>query len=999
MQDTTAQNLRQAFLDYFRQRGHEVVASSPLVPANDPTLMFTNAGMVQFKDVFVGLETRPYKRAATCQKCMRVSGKHNDLEEVGRSPRHQTFFEMLGNFSFGDYFKEEAIAFAWEFVTRELGLPAERIWVTVFGGDGDIPADTEARSLWRKIAGLPDERIVGLGMDENFWAMGETGPCGPCTELHIDTGSGPVKPEDFHNGRILEFWNNVFMQFERSADGTLTPLPKPSVDTGMGLERLAAILQGKHSNYETDLFVPLLQSIAEAAGKRYHHGDSDDDMSMRVIADHGRATAFLIADGVQPSNEGRGYVLRRIMRRAIRHGRRLGFEDLFFNQVCAHVVAQMQDVYPELRDTSELIDKVAQMEERNFRRTLDTGLRILRHELEAAQTDALPALPGATVFKLYDTYGFPKDLTEVIAAEHGLGIDEVGFQREMAAQQARSRGGDVGDKAVERVYKELASELGGTTFIGYPHEDEPLANRAGEWRRRDADGTEYLEAKCRVAAILVNGERVSEANSGLVELVLEPTPFYGESGGQIGDRGVLVDDANELTVEIVDTQKPVEGLTVSKGRILAGALRQDQSVWAGYVPHVRKQVRAHHSATHLLHGALREVLGNHVKQAGSLVDADRLRFDYSHFEAPSAEQLHEVEDVVNGRIQSDHPVVTEVLPFEEARAKGAIAFFGEKYGDTVRVISMGPSIELCGGTHARRTRDMDLCLIIRDESIAAGVRRIEAVVADAARQLTRQTAARLALVSQLLRGDDVAAEAIEGNKTLQAVSKAVQQARALADSVAAADGEPAPARVAADAPELPEDFGLAHARAVRDSWQAISQLTQAKGNELEALTNQINELDGGNVVKGFAQLLQGRRRNERLREQARQQRLHNESDALLHGARRVGNVNVLAAEVHADPKALRQWADQLRDKLGSGVICLGTRSDAKVTLLVAVSRDLTNRLNAGQLIRELAPVVGGRGGGKPELAQAGGSEPAALPRAFETLERLVGQLDSANQTS
>ena len=741
--DKRAQALRQGFLDYFAKHGHRVVPSGSLVPANDPTLMFTNAGMVQFKDVFVGQEKRPYTRAASCQKCLRVSGKHNDLEEVGRTARHHTFFEMLGNFSFGDYFKAEAIELAWNLVTREWSLDPARLWVTVFGGEAGIPADSDARRFWKKVSGLPDARILGKGMKGNFWAMGETGPCGPCTEIHYDIlGTGDVRSEDFENGRVVEIWNNVFMQFQRFADGALVPLEKTGVDTGMGLERVAAVVAGERSNYHTDLFLPLLDAIASAVGKPYHRGDGDDDVSMRVIADHARTTAFLVADGVQPSNEGRGYVMRRIMRRAIRHGKRLGFEDAFLHDICDVVVTTMGDAYPELVEARSLLRKVAEIEEKSFRRTLDTGLRILEEEIEAARTARLRQIPGAAVFKLYDTYGFPKDLTELLARERGLGVDEKGFEIAMAAQQERSRGADVGEAAVDTIYKQLAQKLGAVRFVGYPHEDEPLSAREGTWRVRDEGGVSYLEAQCKVRALVRDGREVDSASApggdsalaaGVVEVVLDPTPFYGEAGGQVGDKGVLVGAGSGagLKAEVMITLKPVEGLTVSRVRVLAGAVQVGDTVWAGYVPAVRKATRAHHSATHLLHGALRKVLGEHVKQAGSLVDPDHLRFDYAHFEAPSPKQLAAVEDDANARVAKNHPVVTEVLPFVEAKQKGAIAFFGDKYGDIVRVVSMGESVEFCGGTHAKQTGDIGLVLITREEAVASGVRRLEAEVGDA----------------------------------------------------------------------------------------------------------------------------------------------------------------------------------------------------------------------------------------------------------------------------
>ena len=741
---SSAASLRQFFLDYFARHGHTIVKSSSLVPANDPTLMFTNAGMVQFKDVFVGQETRPYNRATTSQKCMRVSGKHNDLEAVGRTARHHTFFEMLGNFSFGNYFKEEAIELAWELITKELGLDVDRIWVTIFGGEGELPPDEEARVLWRKISGLPDERIIGCGMKDNFWAMGDTGPCGPCTEIHYDT-LGPSAPtptmKDFETGRVIEIWNNVFMQFERKTkDADLIPLPAPSVDTGMGLERLAAVVQGEVSNYHTALFLPILESTATRLGRDYQRSASEDDVSLRVIADHARATAFLVADGIQPSNEGRGYVMRRIMRRAIRHGKRLGFDDLFFFAACEKVVEIMKDAYPELNEALPLITKVAQNEEKSFRRTLDTGLKILEDEINTVRRDGTSELSGEFVFKLYDTYGFPMDLTQVIADEQQLTVDQAGFDAEMEAQKNRSRTEEeLGGTAIEGVYKELRQKIGNVEFVGYTHEDVPTdsSERRGTWRSADLDGSSYLQVQTSIKAILTEGKEVDHATAGEVSLVLDPTPFYGESGGQVGDRGILQTDDGAL-IEVTDTQKPFDDFTVIRGRILKGLIKKDEEVWAGYKPSLRKETRAHHSATHLLHGALRKVLGEHVKQAGSMVDPDHLRFDFSHFEATTSKELWAIEEDANRRVAAGHDVVTDVLPFDEAKERGAIAMFGEKYGDIVRVISMGESVEFCGGTHAKNTEDIGMILITREEAISAGVRRIEAEVGSAARRTTQR---------------------------------------------------------------------------------------------------------------------------------------------------------------------------------------------------------------------------------------------------------------------
>ena len=985
-----AAEVRQLFLDFFAKNGHTIVKSSPIIPANDPTLMFTNAGMVQFKDIFVGAEVRSYKRACSSQKCMRVSGKHNDLEEVGRTARHHTFFEMLGNFSFGDYFKEEAIKLAWDLVTREVGLDKARLWVTVFGGETGIAADREARALWLKISGLPEERILDKGMKDNFWAMGDTGPCGPCTEIHYDQGQGGNPTEqDFESGRVVEIWNNVFMQFERKKDGQMIPLPKPSVDTGMGLERLAAILQGKSSNYDSDLFQPLLARVSELIKKPYKSGASEDEVSMRVIADHARAAAFMVADGLQPSNEGRGYVMRRIMRRAIRHGKRLGFEDLFFHEICGVVADSMGDVYPELRESRTLIVKVAETEEKAFRRTLDTGLRILEEELSAAKKADTRTLAGDAVFKLYDTYGFPKDLTETIARERGFTVDDAGFDKAMAAQQERSRGSEVGDAAVAAIYKTVASTVGPIEFVGYTHEDEPIDKRPGRWRSSAKGGATVLEVRTQVRALIRSGASVPEAAGGEVEVVLNPTPFYGESGGQVGDRGVL-EAEDGLAVEVVHTAKPVEGLTVCRCRILAGTLRTGQEVWAGYEPQIRKQTRAHHSATHILHAALRKVLGDHVKQAGSLVDPEHLRFDYSHFEAPTAAQLKKVEDDANSRVLADAAITTEVLAFDDAKKRGAMALFGEKYGDRVRMVTMGASIELCGGTHARRTRDIDLILITHEEAVAAGVRRIEAEVASSARRRIVRTVATLKDAAAIL-GGCATPRAGDDQPILQAVAKSVREYDEMRREIIRLGGKPIEISLAETrAPELAAMFGDREARMVRDLWQALVQMTNAKTGEVEALAARHEGADQTGLLRAYAKLSAANRDNGRILNDLKRAKLTSTAGDLLDAAKTVGSFKVLATRIDgADAKALRDLGDKLRDRLGSGVLCLGGVTENKVNLLVVVTKDLTSRVQAGALVSELAPLVGGRGGGRPELAQAGGTNPDALPQLFDRLHEIL----------
>ncbi len=960
--------VRRGFLDYFAKHGHQVVKSSPLVPQGDATLMFTNAGMVQFKDVFTGQDKRPYTRAATAQKCMRVSGKHNDLEAVGRTTRHHTFFEMLGNFSFGDYFKEQAIELAWNLSVKELGLDRSRIWVTIYKGAPGVPADDEARSLWKKISGLPDERIVAMGED-NFWAMGDSGPCGPCTEIYFDTGSGPVKPEDFDNGRIIEFWNNVFMQFDRQ-NGVLTPLPKPSVDTGMGLERLCRLLQGVDSNYHTDLFMPILENVSQGVGKAYTKSDSEDDVSMRVIADHARATAFLVADGVQPSNEGRGYVMRRIMRRAIRHGKRLGFADVFFEKACDKVVEVMGEAYPELISARTLIGKVADLEERSFRRTLDTGLKLLEDAMETTRAGGKKVLPGDAVFKLYDTYGFPRDLTEVIAAERGMSVDVAGFEQAMSAQQERSRAGDLGVAGVAGIYKDLRQKLGPSEFVGYVVEENPRTQTV-------------------VKALVQNGVSVESVSEGEFEIVISPTPFYGESGGQVGDSG-RIEGAGGARAEVHDTQKPADGLHVSRARMQGGKLSVGDTVYAGYDGGRRKEIRVHHSATHLLHGALRDVLGDHVKQAGSLVDDTHLRFDYSHFEAPTAAQLRTVEDDANARVKADYSVVTEVLPFEEAATRGAMMLFGEKYGDVVRVVTMGKSVEFCGGTHASRTGELGMVLVTGEEAVASGVRRIEAVSGTTALETTAKTYRRLAAAADLLAGR-VPAKADDDEPILLAIAKAVRTAAELAREVEQAGGTPVRVdTIAVRAPTLPKGYGLEEARGLRDLWRALVQLANARNNDTDAVLKNVAAVDKGGIARAFSDVSQAGRENDKRLAELKRTQLKSQSGDLLALARDIGGVRVLATSVgNVDAKGLRDLADDLRSKVPSGIVCLGAEADGKAALLIAVTKDLTSRFQAGKLVAELAPLVGGRGGGKPELAQAGGTDPSKLSAVYERLAQLV----------
>ncbi len=886
MKNATAAEIREAFLRFFEERGHRRVKSSSLVPQNDPTLLFTNAGMNQFKDVFTGREQRDHKRATTSQKCVRAGGKHNDLENVGFTARHHTFFEMLGNFSFGDYFKADAVAFAWELVTspRWLGIDKGRLAATVFAGEGAIPWDEEAYELWKK-AGVPVERIYKLGAKDNFWAMGETGPCGPCSEIHYFQGGDIPCAEEAAGrecqgvacdcDRWLEIWNLVFMQFERGQDGSLTPLPRPSIDTGAGLERLAAVVQGKRSNYDTDLFQNIIRAIEGVSGKRYDAG-TDDGVSMRVIADHARATTFLVGDGVLPSNEGRGYVLRRIMRRAIRHGKRLGLERPFLARVCEAVIAEMGDAYPETRENQAFILEVAKNEEESFRRTLDKGLAILEEEMRRLEGAGEKVLPGKVAFQLYDTFGFPMDLTRVIAGERGLGVDEPGFDKHMAEQRARSEWKGSGEAAVGDLYKAVAQELGETKFVGY----ERTATRA------------------EVKALVVNGRRAARAEPGdKVEVVTELTPFYGESGGQVGDQGVIAGPSGKVLV--LDCQRPVPGFTVHRGQLAEGSMAVGDLVELTVDEPRRDRIRANHSATHLLQFALREALGEHVKQAGSVVDPDYLRFDFSHFQPLGLAQLHEVERRVNELVRANEPTDTSVLQIEEARQSGAMMIFGEKYGEVVRVVRIGPSKEFCGGTHVRRTGDIAYFKIESEESIAAGVRRIVALTGPKAVELAQREEEELGRAAALLKAGlfEVSAKLEQSQRRTKELERALEEAR--------------------------------------------SKVAAAQSGDL---AGQARELNG---------------------------------------------VKLLTARVDGDGKALRELADQLRGKLGRGVVALGSEQDGKAILLVAVTKDLVGKVKAGELVKDAAKLVGGAGGGKPDLAQAGGAEPAGLDRALARVAELV----------
>jgi len=898
----SSSDVRQAFLRFFEGKGHEIVASSPLVPQNDPTLMFANAGMVQFKDVFVGKATRAIPRATSSQKCIRISGKHNDLENVGVTARHHTFFEMLGNFSFGDYFKEEAIVYAWELLTKVYALPEERLMITVFGGAPGVPADDEARALWRKIAGMPDERILGIpGIPgDNFWQMGETGPCGPCTEIHWFNGDaaegvafGAFGQEPTSDGRgWMELWNLVFMQFDRSIDGAgeaaLRPLPKPCVDTGAGLERVSSVLQGVTSNYDTDLLRALVDKASEIAGKRYAGSQSDDDVSMRVIADHARTTAFLIAEGVFPDRTGRSYVLRRVMRRAIRHGHRLGIREPFLDRVALEVVRAMGGQYPELERRKELVASVARAEEERFRETIERGLRLLEEEIEQMRARGAGIIRGETAFKLYDTFGFPLDLTEVIAHERGLQVEVDGYDRALKDQQSRSEGSKLNDEnAISGVWRETLATLSalpnGVRFVGYDREDD----------------------EGRVVAIVKERQLVPRAIQGEeVAVVTDLTPFYGEAGGQVGDKGVIEQRGSEpMRFQVADTQKPMTGLIAHLGRVQEGAISVGDVVHLVVDHERRSATRRNHSATHLLHWALRTVLGEQATQKGSLVAADRLRFDFSHNKALSADEIARIEDLVNAKILSDAPVTTEVLPIEEARKRGAVAIFEEKYGDVVRVLTMTrDSVELCGGTHARSLGEIGCFKILSEQGLAAGVRRIEA------------------------------ATGLNCLAYVRSVETALRSA----------------------------------ARAVRATPGDLAEKVEKLVDRERQLEKELADLRRQSAVGGVSQA--------------------GGLDEVLKTAREVGGSKVLAAKVVAsDAGNLRETAERLRDRLGESIVLVGAQGKDKAMLVLTVSKGLTGRYHAGDLIKGIAQVLGGSGGGRPDLAQAGGTQVERLDEALESL--------------
>ena len=878
----TGSEIRQKFLDYFQANDHTIVKSSGLIPLNDPTLLFTNAGMNQFKDVFIGLEKRDYCRATTAQKCVRAGGKHNDLENVGRTARHHTFFEMLGNFSFGDYFKQGAINYAWDFLTKEMGLPVDKLWVTVFNDDD------EAYDLWHNMIGVPAERIVRMGEKDNFWAMGDTGPCGPCSEILIDQGEEMSCGDQCGIGlcecdRYLEIWNLVFMQYNREADGTMNPLPKPSIDTGMGLERLAAVVQGVKSNYDTDLLRVIIAAAEKISGKIYGN-DEDHDVSLRVLADHSRATTFLIADGVLPANEGRGYVLRRIMRRAARHGKLLGIDQPFLFLLAEAVAEQMRDAYPELAESLPFVTRVIKNEEERFGETLDRGLKMLAEELKKLRQKGEDLLPGEVIFKLYDTYGFPVDLTEDIVTKEGVALDMAGFEAQMLAQQEKSRQSwkGSGEEAVGDVYKKMFQDGIKSIFTGY----------------------DRFQDSGKILLILKDGEPVSRATAGQkVEIVFDQTPFYGESGGQVGDQGRGVGD--DFSLEITTTTKPLESFIVHHAVVKAGKVSLGDSCTLTVDKQERLATQRHHSATHLLQAKLQEVLGDHVKQSGSLVTPERLRFDFSHFAALTREELVRVEALVNQEIMANLPVSTEITSMEDAVGQGAMAIFGEKYGERVRMVSMGDaSRELCGGTHVSRTGDIGFFKIISESGIAAGVRRIEAYAGMEAWRYVNDEEKILRDLATLLKGAAVA--------------------------------------------ELPAKVHRLQEQ-VKEQQKDIGRLKE----KLRAVPA------AGSAGPGAA-------------------------------VETVKSVPLLVSRVDCDdPKEMRQIMDVYKQKNPDGITVLGAEVAGKALLIVYVGSVLQEKYQAGTIVKELAAVVGGKGGGRPELAQAGGPLAENLDQALTKVKELL----------
>jgi len=858
-------DIRNLFLDFFQEKGHEIVASSPLVPANDPTLLFTNAGMVQFKELFLGQEVRKYSRAVTTQRCVRAGGKHNDLENVGYTARHHTFFEMLGNFSFGDYFKREAIQYAWEFLTETLSLPADKLWITVF------EEDDEAAEIWIKEIGVDPARLSRIGAKDNFWSMGDTGPCGPCSEIFYDHGEdvagGPPGTPEEDGDRYIEIWNLVFMQFDRAADGTLSPLPKPSVDTGMGLERLAAVLQNEHNNYDIDLFKRLIAAIQALSGT-----EDSSHTSLRVIADHIRACSFMITDGVQPSNEGRGYVLRRIIRRAIRHGHKLGLKEDFFFKLVAPLVAEMGDAFPELAKAQALVERALKQEEVRFADTLDNGLKILEQAIEEI---ADKEIPGDVVFQLYDTYGFPIDLTADIARERNLTIDIAGFEREMEAQRTRAR-------SASQFAGGLSEQVkidGETDFCGY----------------------DLVSNEATITSILLDGAHVEQLHAGQQGvIVLDNSPFYAESGGQAGDKGQISTDSANF--DVTDTRKQGKAFT-HIGLCEHGSFKVGDTVSAHIDEKNRQATALNHSATHLLHAALQKVLGDHVAQKGSLVNAQRLRFDFSHFEPVNPQQLQEIERLVNQQIRLNHSIDTNIMNLDEAKQSGAMALFGEKYEEDVRVLSMGEfSTELCGGTHANRTGDIGIIKITSEAGTASGVRRLEAVTGDSALDYIDTNESRLNAVSSLIKAK-------------------------------------------------PDN--------VEEKTSQLLQRTRQLEKELDALKAKLASSAGSDLASS---------------------------------AQDIAGIKVLASNIDgADGKSLRDTVDQLKNKLGTAAVILSAVEGDKITLIAGITKDLTDKVKAGELVAHVAKQVGGKGGGRPDMAQGGGNQPENLAAALESVTNWISE--------
>lgn len=877
----TSSEIRQQFLEFFKSKGHTVVPSSTLLPQGDPTLLFTNAGMIQFKNVFLGDEKRDYSTASTCQKCLRAGGKHNDLENVGRTPRHHTFFEMLGNFSFGDYFKAEAIDYAWEFLTDVMELPKDKLYATVYTDDD------EAAKLWAERTDIDKKQIVRLGAEDNFWSMGDTGPCGPCSEILIDQGEElscgkPTCGPGCDCDRYLEIWNLVFMEFNRDDKGVLTKLPKPSIDTGMGLERLTALIQGKTSNYDTDIFQPLIKEIEKIASVKYG-ADKETDVSIKAVADHSRSICFMIADGMLPSNEGRGYVLRRILRRAARHGRFLGIKEAFLHKTADKVISEMSDAYPELKNSREIILKATKGEEERFIDTLEQGLAMLDEEIANLTEKKTTVIDGQFAFKLYDTYGFPLDLTEDIIRDKGFTVDSETFEKSMATQKdtARKAWKGSGEEGTDKLYKEISASGIKTTFVGY----------------------EEQTATSTVRCIIKDGIVVKQANIGdTIELITEQTPFYGESGGQVGDSGII--KSKTLEMEVTDTKKPLDNLFVHIGKLTKGPVIKGNQVWMVPDAKTKGSIRRNHTATHLLHNALRKVLGDHVRQAGSLVTADSIRFDFNHFEQVTSDKLAEIEGLVNKAVISNIEVSTEELPYKKAIEKGALAFFGDKYGELVRTVAIGEvSTELCGGTHAKRTGDIGLIKITKESSVASGVRRMEAVTG------------------------------LKALEYIQNLDKLAHEASATCSTTIS---------------ELPEK---------------ISKLIEDK----KELDKEIKKLKGKSKSS--------------------------DADSFLDNVKEVKGIKVLSQVITAENGGeLRDLVDLLRGKLKSGIVILGAATQDKAYIIAGITNDLTKSYNANDIIKAIAPIIGGSGGGRRDMAQAGGKNVSKLNEAINEAYKAVEEL-------